>query len=300
MFRVAYSPIYIHPVPQNHRFPMEKYGLIRDQLLYEGVIERLEFFSPTPVSDDVLLTTHDEEYLYRLKNLQTSLRDQRLTGFVHTSQLVNREITIVGGTVRCAEFAIEHGASFNIAGGTHHAYADRGEGFCLLNDFAVAASYLLESEVVSRILIVDLDVHQGNGTAKIFENDQRVYTFSMHGAGNYPYRKETSDLDISLPNQTTDNEYLELLEGGLNYAFAQSDPDFIFYQCGVDPLEGDKLGRLALSVDGLKERDRMVLKLAAENNIPLCAAMGGGYAPDVKQIVAAHVNTFRLARDLFF
>lgn len=205
-----------------------------------------------------------------------------------------REQRIMQGTVECALIALEKGFALNIAGGTHHAFRDRGEGFCLLNDLAIASQYLLDKGLRKRILIVDLDVHQGNGTASIFQNENRVFTFSMHGEHNYPLQKEKSDLDIPLPDGCTDEYFLGLLNQHLPKVVDQFQPDFIFYQSGVDILATDKLGRMKVSLEGLKERDRIVVNTARQNQIPLAGAMGGGYSEDIRIIVEAHCNLFRL------
>jgi acetoin utilization deacetylase AcuC-like enzyme len=214
--------------------------------------------------------------------------------------LVTREITIAEGTIQCALFALHFGVAMNIAGGTHHAFTDKGEGFCLLNDMAIAANYLLHEKLVTQILIVDLDVHQGNGTAQIFRNEPRVFTFSMHGANNYPLMKENSDLDIGLADFTNTDFYLSTLNSNLKNLLNQVHPDFIFFQSGVDILETDKLGKLSVTREGCKQRDRIVLQVAHENKIPLAISMGGGYSPDFRDIIEAHANTFRLAQEIFF
>ncbi|MFK7755328.1 MAG: histone deacetylase [Flavobacteriales bacterium] len=298
--KVAWNELYRHPLPDNHRFPMLKYELLPEQLLYEGTLESTNFFSPTPVSEELILQVHASTYWNRLKNLKLDRKEQRATGFPHSRELIERETTIMGGTVQCAEYAMKHGVSMNIAGGTHHSFTDRGEGFCLLNDQALAAVHLLNSKKAERILIVDLDVHQGNGTAEVFQNDSRVFTFSMHGENNYPLRKEVSDLDIPLPDGISDAAYLRLLTENLPQVCKQFKPDFMFYQCGVDILASDKLGRLGVSVDGCKKRDEFVFQKALELEIPVVCSMGGGYSEDIKVIVDAHANTFRVAQDLFF
>ena len=213
---------------------------------------------------------------------------------------MEREIRIAQGTIDGCGFAFEFGIAFNVAGGTHHAGSNWGEGFCLLNDQAIAANYLLNKQLAQSILIIDLDVHQGNGTAEIFENQPKIFTFSMHGANNFPFRKEKSDLDIPLADGTGDEEYLQLLKNTLPQLIAQQKPDFIFYLSGVDILASDKLGRMALTKDGCKERDRFVLTQCKLNNIPVQVSMGGGYSPDIKDIVEAHCNTYLLANELYF
>lgn len=299
-FKIAWNKEYAHPLPEGHRFPMIKYELIPEQLLHEGIVTENAFFSPDLLTDEEVLLAHESEYLSKLNSLQLSRQEERRTGFPLSKQLVQREKRIMKGTVLCAIQALKNGVSMNIAGGTHHAYADRGEGFCLLNDLALAAQYLCHYKGISKILIVDLDVHQGNGTASIFKDIADVFTFSMHGASNYPMHKESSDLDIGLPDGCSDQHYHELLDRHIKSIVDSFEPEFIFYQCGVDVLTTDKLGRLRLSMQGCAERDRMVLKIAHDNKIPLCAAMGGGYSEDIRYIVDAHVNTFRIAAELFF
>ncbi|UII31325.1 histone deacetylase [Fulvivirga ulvae] len=300
MLKIAWSDIYSHPLPENHRFPMIKYELLPEQLLYEGTINNNNIFSPQKPEESLILSTHNSSYWERLKSLSLTRSEVRRTGFPLSAQLVEREVTIVNGTVQCALYAMQYGVSMNIAGGTHHAFSDRGEGFCLLNDIAVASNYLLENQLARQILVVDLDVHQGNGTAEIFQHESRVFTFSMHGANNYPLHKECSDLDIALPDGTQDNFYLNTLEKNLKNLLDQVQPDFIFFQSGVDVLATDKLGRLGLSIAGCRDRDKLVLQCAKERNIPLVASMGGGYSEDIKVIVEAHANTYRLAQEIYF
>ncbi len=299
MIKVAWDPIYIHPLPDNHRFPMEKYDLLPKQLLHEGTLLEENFFSPTKIDLEDIFTIHDNEYWEKLSNLKLTRQEQLRSGFPHSAELIQRELVITGGTVQAAKYAIQNGVAFNIAGGTHHAYADRAEGFCLLNDQAIASSYLLRNNLASKILIIDLDVHQGNGTAKIFENEPRVFTFSMHGEHNYPLRKEKSDLDVGLPDGITGSDYLELLDQHLHVLLEKVQPDFIFYQSGVDILETDKLGRLGVSIDDCKKRDDMVLTMAHRKSNPIMASMGGGYSKDIKYIVEAHANTYRVAKELW-
>ncbi|MBT8296374.1 MAG: histone deacetylase, partial [Gramella sp.] len=240
MLKIAYHPIYKHPLPEGHRFPMEKYDLLPKQLLHEGTCEEANFFEPGFPDGSHILNVHEEDYFIRLKNLELTKKEIRVSGFPLSQALVDREQIIADGTIKACHFAQENGISMNIAGGTHHAYTNRAEAFCLLNDQAIGARYLQEKELAKKILIVDLDVHQGNGTAEIFQNDQSVFTFSMHGKGNYPFRKERSDLDIELPDGTGDKEYLEKLKATLPELIEETRPDFIFYLCGVDILETDK------------------------------------------------------------
>ncbi len=279
---------------------MSKYELLPQQLLHEGTITVENIFSPDPVDENWILLTHEQLYWEKLKTLSLTPREVRRTGFPLSQELINRECMIMGGTLQCAHFALTYGVAMNIAGGTHHAFTDKGEGFCLLNDIAIAANYLLDKRLAKKILVVDLDVHQGNGTAQIFRNEPRVFTFSIHGAGNYPMVKENSDLDIGLPDATEDQFYLKTLRSNLNNILNQFDPDFIFYQSGVDVLETDKLGKLSLTREGCKERDRIVLSEAKVGSIPLVASMGGGYSSDFRDIIEAHANTYRLAQEIFF
>lgn len=289
----------MHKLPEGHRFPMEKYDLLPRQLLYEGTLEKSDFFAPEIARDEWVLTVHDEIYLSRLKKMELTRSEERQTGFPLTKDLVERELRIIEGTRMCANYALRDGIAFNIAGGTHHAFRDRGEGFCLLNDQAVAAQYLLHEKLVQKILILDLDVHQGNGTASIFEQNEQVYTFSMHGEHNYPLRKEKSNRDIGLPDGITSSSYLELLELHLEEVIEEFQPDFVFYQCGVDIIESDKLGRLAVSISGCRQRDELVLTLFKQLGVPIVCTMGGGYSPDIRHIVEAHANTYRVAKSLF-
>lgn len=300
MLKIAWKDNYVLKLPPNHRFPMSKYELLPQQLLHEGTVREENFFAPDFPQERWITRTHIQSYWSRLHNLELSAPEIRKTGFPLTRDLVDREITIMQGTISCAEFALQFGVAMNIAGGTHHAFTDRGEGFCLLNDIAIAANFLLDQQLAKRILVVDLDVHQGNGTAEIFRNEPRVFTFSMHGANNYPLVKEQSDLDIGLADHTNDSFYLKTLDINLKNLVDTFEPDFIFYQSGVDILNTDKLGRLAVSREGCKLRDKLVLGVAKANKIPLVASMGGGYSPEIKDIIEAHANTYRLAQEIFF
>ena len=300
MLKIAWTEAYVLTLPPNHRFPMSKYEVLPQQLLHEGTISNSNIFSPWMIPENLILQTHTEEYWNKLVGLALTPQEIRRTGFPLSRQLVDREMVIMQGTVECTQYALQHGISMNIAGGTHHAFTNRGEGFCLLNDMAIGAHHLLNQQQVKKILIVDLDVHQGNGTAQIFRNDPRVFTFSMHGAHNYPLLKEVSDLDIGLPDGTEDTFYLRTLDSNLKNLIDTVGPDFMFYQSGVDVLATDKLGRLGLTLEGCKQRDQLVLKIAKQNKIPLVASMGGGYSERFKDIIEAHANTYRLAQEMFF
>ncbi|HEY8929127.1 MAG TPA: histone deacetylase [Mucilaginibacter sp.] len=300
MLKIAYDIIYAHPLPEGHRFPMLKYELIPGQLLHEGLIRQENLFSPPPCDEETILLTHGKAYWEQLRDLTLPPKEQRRTGFPLSARLIEREIRIAQGTIDGCSYAKEFGVAFNVAGGTHHAGSNWGEGFCLLNDQAIAANYLLYNQLASSILIIDLDVHQGNGTAEIFEHNPKVFTLSMHGANNFPFRKERSDLDLALPDGTGDEEYLTLLKYHLPKIIDHQKPDFIFYLSGVDILASDKLGKMALTKEGCKERDRFVFEQCLVNNIPVQVSMGGGYSPDIKDIVEAHCNTFRIANELYF
>ena len=299
MIPIAFDPIYVLPLPERHRFPMEKYDLLPKQLIYEGTCDETDFFSPSPATDLVVKAIHEPEYVDRLKAMDLSASEIRKNGFPISNQLVDREFIIAGGTIEGCLKAYDTGIAFNIAGGTHHAYRDHGEAFCLLNDQAIAAQFLLDQKLANKILIIDLDVHQGNGTAKIFEVEDRVFTFSMHGEKNYPFKKEKSDLDIALEDQTTDDTFLKILEKTLPDLILKTKPDFIFYLSGVDVLATDRLGRLGMTLEGCKIRDQIVLTLCEENEIPVQCSMGGGYSKEIKLIIEAHANTYRVAQNVF-
>jgi acetoin utilization deacetylase AcuC-like enzyme len=298
MVKIAWHPSYAHPLPEGHRFPMIKYELIPEQLLHEGLIRPDHLFAPEVLSEDLVLLTHDQGYWEQLRDLTLPAKEQRRIGFPLTAQLLERELRIARGSVEGALYAQQYGIAFNVAGGTHHAGSNWGEGFCLLNDQAIAANYLLNNGLASRILIIDLDVHQGNGTAEIFYGQPRVFTFSMHGEKNFPFRKERSDLDIALEDGCEDDEFLTRLAIALK-GLLREKPDFVFYLSGVDVLESDSLGKLALSKFGCRERDRLVFRFCRDNGLPVQVSMGGGYSPDIKDIVDAHCNTFKTGLDIF-
>jgi acetoin utilization deacetylase AcuC-like enzyme len=299
MIKIAFSPIYRYQLPANHRFPMEKYDLLPEQLLYEGSVSEEQFFHPEPLTDEAILLTHSPEYLHKLKTNGFTRLEARKIGFPMSDALIWRGRHIAKGTYDCAQFAMDHGVALNVAGGTHHAYADRGEGFCVFNDFAIASNMLVAEKKVKQVLIVDLDVHQGNGTARIFQDRPEVFTFSMHGEKNYPLKKEQSDLDIGLPDGITDDYYLKLLKQHLPKVIDRVKPDILFYLAGVDILESDQLGRLKVTREGCKKRDEIVFAEAKRRSIPVAVSMGGGYSRKVSDIVEAHANTYRVAMDLF-
>lgn len=300
MLKIAYHPIYKYALPEGHRFPMEKYHLLPAYLLENNICTQNHFFEPQAINSDTVLQIHGAEYYKRLMELTLDKKEIRKIGFPLRKDLVDRGHYIIGGTIEGCRYALENGVAMNIAGGTHHAYRDHGEAFCLLNDQAVAAQYLLDTNKASTILIVDLDVHQGNGTAKVFENEERVFTFSMHGAKNYPFKKDKSDLDIGLEDGTKDDEYLEILKNTLPKLIDKVQPDFVFYLSGVDILGSDKLGRLGCTLEGCQARDQYVFETLYKAGLPVQVSMGGGYSPDIEVIVKAHAATFEQAQRVFF
>ena len=297
--KIAYSPIYRYTLPAKHRFPMDKYTLLPEQLLYEGTITEDNFFAPEPLPEAAILRTHTEEYWHKLKTNTLSKKEIRAIGFPMRPDLIARGRVIAQGTLDCARLAVEDGVALNIAGGTHHSFADRGEGFCVYNDIAIAANELLHTGEINKAIVVDLDVHQGNGTAKIFEGDPRVFTVSFHGARNYPVRKMTSDVDVGFPDGTGDEIYLNQLYELLPGLLDEVKPDRVFYLSGVDILETDKLGRLACSIQGCKRRDRFVFEQCRRRGLPVAVSMGGGYSERLATIIEAHANTYRAAVDVF-
>ena len=295
MIKFAFSNKYIYQLPDGHRFPIEKYELVKEQLIYEGTIHEEQVYDPGLVDEKLILDVHTKEYWHSLRDLTISTKAAKKIGLPVNEMSVNRARNSVAGTVSSALLAKDHGIAINLSGGTHHAYAGHGEGFCFLNDLAIASSYLLSNKLASQILIVDLDVHQGNGTAKIFEDDNRVFTFSMHGKANYPLHKEKSNLDIDLPTGITDEDYLSLLNENLNKLMTTVMPEFVFFQAGVDVMKGDRLGKMNLSKAGVKKRDELVIEQCKSRNTPLVITMGGGYSEKLKDLVEAHCNTFRTA-----
>lgn len=299
MFPIAFHPTYQHPLPEGHRFPMLKYELLPQQLLHEGVVTVDDFFEPAICSLEHVLAVHKQEYVDDLLNLTLNPKAARKIGFPLSKELVQRELIIAQGTITGAQKSFETKISFNIAGGTHHAFSTHGEAFCLLNDQAIAAQFLLDNKLARKILIIDLDVHQGNGTAEIFQNNPNVFTFSTHGKTNYPFKKETSDLDIAFDDGTNDEKFLKTIGDIIPKLIETEKPDFIFYLAGVDILASDKLGKLGCSIEGCKKRDKLVFELCARHQIPVQVSMGGGYSADIKIILEAHANTFRAAKDIF-
>tara|TARA_B100001094_G_scaffold74994_1_gene71421 strand:- start:10196 stop:11098 length:903 start_codon:yes stop_codon:yes gene_type:complete len=300
MLKIAYNKIFRHELNNNHRFPMDKYNLIPERLVNENTCNSNNFFDPGELKEIDALRTHQEDYYKRFINLNLTKKEIRPIGFPMSDKLVIREKKIAQGTIECSNYSMLNGISMNIAGGTHHAFYERAEAFCMLNDQAISANYLLQNNYAKKILIIDLDVHQGNGTASIFQNNLNVFTLSFHGKKNYPFRKEKSDLDIGFEDNTEDDYYLLKLKKILPKVVEKFEPDFIFYLAGVDVLKNDKLGRLSMTIEGCKERDKYVLSLCKKNNIPVQVSMGGGYSVNINDIVEAHSNTFRLAQEIYF
>ena len=299
MIFIAYHPCYELKLPRGHRFPMDKYPMLRKQLIYEGTFSNENFFLPKKLERNIVEKVHNKNYVQKLLTLSLNESEIRRIGFPFNKKLIDREITIAGGTLECCIKAFDNGISFNVAGGTHHAFSNRGEAFCLLNDQAIAAQYLINEYKLKKILIIDLDVHQGNGTAEIFRKNKKVFTFSMHGKKNYPFQKIKSDLDVELLDGTEDRKYLDILNEKLNMIFDKIKPEFIFYLAGVDILKTDKLGRLSMTLEGCRLRDKIILNKCFERKIPVQCSMGGGYSEELKIILEAHSNTFRIASKIF-
>jgi len=298
--KAFYSDTFVLPLPEHHRFPMAKYRLLRERLVAEGVLDRRDLHVPEPATWDELRLVHDPEYVDAVAAGTLPPDAQRRIGFPWSPMMVERSRRSVGATIAAAREvtqarAFQASVSANLAGGTHHAFRDRGEGYCVFNDVAVAASLLRRDGGAQRIAIVDCDVHQGNGTAAIFRDEPAVFTFSLHGAKNFPFRKETSDLDVTFDDGAGDDEYLAALERHLPAVLDNHQPDAVFYLAGADPYEGDRLGRLKLTIAGLQQRDRMVFDACRLRHLPVVVVMSGGYAADVDAIVTIHTNTIREA-----
>ncbi|HEX8368314.1 MAG TPA: histone deacetylase [Pyrinomonadaceae bacterium] len=298
-YRIFYSPYYYADIGEGHVFPIKKFELVRDKLLAEGTLQKEEISEPQPAAVEDVRLVHTEDYVTRLINGELTAKEIRKLGLPWSKSLVRRSFLACSGTLSAARRALSNSVASNLAGGTHHAFPDRGEGFCVLNDVAVAIRVLQKEKLAERFLIVDCDVHQGNGTAFIFQTDKSVFTFSMHGAKNYPLHKEQSTLDLELPDGTGDREFLEILHEALPRIFLHN-PDIVFYLGGADPFEKDKLGRLKLTKEGLRRRDEMVLQFAAEREVPIVTTMSGGYALDINDTVEIHCNTIRAVKKVFF
>jgi acetoin utilization deacetylase AcuC-like enzyme len=293
--KAFYSDHFVLPLPEGHKFPMAKYSGLRERILAEGIVQRDDLHEAPAAAWEDLRLVHDPAYVDAVANGTLPREMQRRIGFPWSPQMVERSRRSVGATIAATRVALDEGVAANLAGGTHHSFADRGEGFCVFNDVAVAARVLQRDGDGRRIAIVDLDVHQGNGTAAIFAGDDSVFTFSMHGEKNFPFRKEVSDLDVALADGTGDDEYLGLLRRHLDDVLNRHQPDFVFYLAGADPYEGDRLGRLTMTIAGLRERDELVFAECRARGLPVAVTMSGGYASDVDDIIAIHANTIRVA-----
>lgn len=296
--RVYYSPYYYADIGENHVFPIRKFELVRDQLLREKTLAPPEIIEPQPARVEDVELVHTEDYVTRLRAGTLTPREIRRLGLPWSKSLVRRSFLATSGTINAGKYALENGVASNLAGGTHHAFPDRGEGFCVLNDVAVAIRVLQRDRLANRFLIVDCDVHQGNGTAFIFKDDAPVFTFSIHGAKNYPLFKEKSTLDVELPDKTGDADYLRILDEHLPLVFAH-EPELVFYLGGADPYENDKLGRLSLTIEGLRRRDQLVLEFAKSKSIPIVTTLSGGYAQNIEDTVDIHCNTLRMVKKVF-
>jgi acetoin utilization deacetylase AcuC-like enzyme len=293
--KAFYSDHFVLPLPEGHKFPMAKYSGLRERILAEGIVQPDDLHEAPAAAWEDLRLVHDPAYVDAVANGTLPREMQRRIGFPWSPQMVERSRRSVGATIAATRVALDEGVAANLAGGTHHSFADRGEGFCVFNDVAVAARVLQRDGDGRRIAIVDLDVHQGNGTAAIFAGDDSVFTFSMHGEKNFPFRKEVSDLDVALADGTGDDEYLGLLRRHLDDVLNRHQPDFVFYLAGADPYEGDRLGRLTMTIAGLRERDELVFAECRARGLPVAVTMSGGYASDVDDIITIHANTIRVA-----
>jgi acetoin utilization deacetylase AcuC-like enzyme len=293
-----YSDHFVLPLPEGHKFPMAKYSRLRERIIAEGILARSEVQEAPAASWDDLRLIHTREYVDAVATGTLPREAQRRIGFPWSPAMVERSRRSVGATLAACRAALRDGVAVNLAGGTHHSFADRGEGYCIFNDVAVGARALQRDGDALRIAVVDCDVHQGNGTAAIFKDDPTVFTFSMHGAQNFPFRKEVSDLDVPLEDGTGDGEYLPLLAHHLEDVLIGHRPDFVFYLAGADPYEGDRLGRLKMTVAGLRRRDEIVLQRCRVLGVPVAISMSGGYAHDIDAIVTIHANTIAVAAAL--
>jgi acetoin utilization deacetylase AcuC-like enzyme len=296
--KVFYSDHFVLPLPEGHRFPMSKYSMLRERVATDGVCGPGELRAPRAVTDEEILRAHTPEYLGRVVSGRLAEKEIRRIGFPWSERMVERSRRASGGTLDACLAALEDGIAANLAGGTHHAFSDRGEGYCVFNDSAIAARAVQAAGLAGRVVIIDTDVHQGNGTAEILRGDPTVFTFSIHGAKNFPFHKEESDLDTPLPDGADDTEFLTALEDGLQTALEAAAADLAIYLAGADPFEGDRLGRLSVTKAGLAERDRMVLEACGNRGIPVAVTMAGGYARNVEDTVDVHFQSIKRAADL--
>jgi acetoin utilization deacetylase AcuC-like enzyme len=292
-----YADIFVLPLPPQHRFPMQKYARTRQRLLDTGILSRTDLRVPEPATDAQILRAHSQEYWDKVRLGTLSDKEQRRIGFPWSPQMVERTRRVSGGTIGACRAALRDGAAVNLAGGTHHAHRDFGSGYCILNDSAIAARAMQDEGLARRVVILDCDVHQGDGTAAILQGDSSIFTFSIHGAKNFPFHKAQSDIDIELPDNTDDETYLAYLEEGASRAIAYANADLAIYIAGADPFVGDTLGRMALTMDGLARRDRLIFALCGAAGLPVAVTMGGGYAKDVDDIATIHAQTVAIAKE---
>lgn len=289
--KAFYCDQFVLPLPDNHRFPMSKYRLLRERVEAD---KSFELLVPEAATDEELMLCHSEDYIGKIASGDLDKSEQKVLGFPWSEEMVERSRRSVGATIAAARVALEEGAAANLAGGTHHAQFDTAQGFCVFNDCVVAARTMQKEDLADQVMILDADVHQGNGTAAICSGDSSIYTYSIHGEKNFPVKKENSDMDIELEDGTTDEAYLDALRQSLHVAFNEAYPDLVFYLAGADPYEGDRLGRLALSKSGLEQRDRMVIEFCSRRSLPLVMVMAGGYANEVQDIVDIHYSSLKV------
>ncbi|MDZ7806841.1 MAG: histone deacetylase [Gracilimonas sp.] len=298
--RVSYSTGYVADIPDDHVFPMKKFSGLHNYLINHRVVSENEVITPSLVEFSSLITVHTERYANAVWSGELDRKEIRRMGLPWSKSLAIRSRLAVQGTINAGLMALQDGLSGNLAGGTHHSMPDHGEGFCVYNDVAVAIRVLQQSMWVNKVLVIDCDVHQGNGTAHIFEKDENVYTFSIHGENNYPFKKPSSDLDIGLPDKTNDKDYHIALISALSRIKSEFNPDLVFYLGGIDPLERDHFGRLSLTMDGLRKRDRIVIETITQWNKPITLLLSGGYAPTLPETVTAHAQMFEVAKEMGF
>jgi acetoin utilization deacetylase AcuC-like enzyme len=295
--KIFYTDQFVIPLPVKHTFPIQKYTLLRKRLLASNIVEAQDFHIPRAATFEEITRIHDDDYIRRLLNGELTPKEIRPIGLPWSKEIVERARRSVGGTIEACRSALLEGVAVNLGGGTHHAFHDRGQGYCILNDAAIAARALQTESLAGNILIVDCDVHQGNGTAALFHNDPSVFTFSIHGKNNFPYRKEAGDLDMALDDGTTDEDYLKALKQGVEYALGQIEADLAIYLAGADPFKDDRFGRLSLTKNGLAQRDQIVFQYCYEAGLPVAVTMAGGYARNVQNAVDIHFQTVLTAID---
>lgn len=298
--RVSYSPGYVADMPEGHIFPMKKFSGLHQYLLDKEVLRNSEIIEPSMIEHSSLINVHSQRYVNAIWEGTLDRKEERRMGLPWSKSLAVRSRLAVQGTLNAGLMALQDGIAGNLAGGTHHSMPDLGEGFCVFNDVAVAIKSLQQSKWVNKVLVIDCDVHQGNGTAHIFAEDPSVFTFSIHGAKNYPFKKPPSDLDVGLPDKTGDKEYHKALIGALDSIFNEFEPDLIYYLGGIDPLETDHFGRLSLTLKGLRERERIVIETITQKNLPLVLLLSGGYAPSLEETVVAHAQMYEVAKEMGF